>query len=66
MASAYLEQSVAEIEVIGRHIKVVQKVVGVSLRNIRAIEIQAEEHEPGPDHDTEVDFANNFLEIGET
>ena len=58
---AHLEQCVSEVIVVSIHVEIVQKVVGVRLRYIDSVKIQTEEHHPGPDHDSEINFTNDGL-----
>ena len=58
---AKTKEDISKIEIICCHIEVVQEIVSVSLGDIRAVEVQAEEHKACPNHDAIVDFADDFL-----
>jgi hypothetical protein len=43
-------------------VQVVQEVVGIGLIDVAAIQFKREEHDKRPDHNAEVNLANDFLE----
>lgn len=59
------EERIPKVKIIGIEVQVVEEVVGICLRDIGAIQIQAEEHEESPYHDPKVDLPNNFLLRGD-
>ena len=41
--------------------QIVQEVVRICLVDIRTIELEGHEHDAGPDHDSDIDLANQFV-----
>jgi hypothetical protein len=57
-----LEENVSQIKIIRSEVQVVQEVVGIGLIDVAAIQFKREEHDERPDHDAEINLANDFLE----
>jgi hypothetical protein len=55
-----LEDRIAEIVIVRRKPKITQKIVSEGVGDVRSIHLKGDEHDTSPDHDPEVDNANDF------